>query len=241
MRAEARYKKQAIFLDSALAAGKLSHAYLFCGADMNELTLFADGFAKKILAKGAAHEGNSKINPDLIKVSGDSLKIENMRNLISELYLKPYQSQYKVAVIGNFEAATAEAASSILKTLEEPSPSTVIILLAKNRQALLPTIVSRCQVLYFSGAMQKGSDSRLSQIAAGTDAEKLLSVRDFSEIESAELQSLFEDWLLTERAAMIGGQPEKFVNVQALMNSISGLQNNLNKKMVLERLFLSCS
>lgn len=236
-----RYKNQNSFLDSALAAGKLSHAYLFCGSDTDAIISFADNFAKKLLDQGSSHAGNSKINPDLIRISGDSLKIENMRALIADLYLKPYQSDRKVAIIENFESATPEAASSILKTLEEPSPSTIIILLAKNRQALLPTIVSRCQVVYFSGSAHKGSDNRLSKIADGTDAEKLMAVKDFSEMESAELQILFEDWLFTERIEMLEGRPKKFSNVQALMQSISGLQSNLNKKMVLERLFLSCS
>ncbi len=235
-----KFENQRLFLGNALKAGKLSHAYLFCGADQQGITEFAVNFAKNILQKSSGSIA-AKLNPDLIRVSGDMLKIENIRNLIAELYLKPYQSDYKVAVVESFENATPEAANSILKTLEEPSPSTIIILLARNKQTLLPTIISRCQVLYFTESPRKGDDARLAAISSSSDAEKLLAVKEFADMESSELQQLFEDWLMTERKAMLAGYPEKYSNVSALIASIDGIHKNLNKKMVLERLFLSCS
>lgn len=75
------------------------------------------------------------------------LKIEQVRELQRELPLSPRESQYRVALLCNFEKATLSAANALLKTLEEPASSVVMILTAPEPGSLLPTIVSRCQVL----------------------------------------------------------------------------------------------
>lgn len=88
-------------------------------------------------------------HPDLrwVEPEGNSLKIAQVRELTRELVLAPVESNWRVAVLDRFESATAGAANALLKTLEEPAPSVVLVLLAQEAQALLPTIVSRCQVL----------------------------------------------------------------------------------------------
>jgi DNA polymerase-3 subunit delta' len=76
-----------------------------------------------------------------------SLKIEQVRELQRELSLSPRESQYRVALLCNFEKATLSAANALLKTLEEPASSVVMILTTPEPGNLLPTIVSRCQIL----------------------------------------------------------------------------------------------
>lgn len=88
-------------------------------------------------------------HPDVRILDDDdeSLKIDQIRELQRELSLSPHESQYRVVVLCNFERATTSAANALLKTLEEPASQVVLILTATDPGRLLPTIVSRCQIL----------------------------------------------------------------------------------------------
>jgi DNA polymerase-3 subunit delta' len=88
-------------------------------------------------------------HPDIRILDQDDqpLKIDQVRELQRELALSPAEGAYRVAVFCNFERATPSAANALLKTLEEPAPQVVMILTAAEPGSLLPTIVSRCQIL----------------------------------------------------------------------------------------------
>jgi len=88
-------------------------------------------------------------HPDVRILDDDhqALKIDQIRALQHELSLSPVEGQYRVAVLCNFERATTGAANALLKTLEEPASQVVLILTAPDPGSLLPTIVSRCQML----------------------------------------------------------------------------------------------
>ncbi|MEK7651646.1 MAG: hypothetical protein AAB351_00325 [Patescibacteria group bacterium] len=234
------YENQKLFLDNALVNNKLAHAYLFTGSDRETKKQLAIEFARMIL--GVSEEEKERINPDLIVIDQSKMKIEEMRDLISELSLKPFRYQKKVAIIQNFEDVTDEAASSILKTLEEPNNSSLIILLSRNQKSLLPTIVSRCQSIYFNIPKQKISNENtesLKSIFKFPIAQRILSIKGYAEKETEELQSLFEDWINAERESLLSGDAGKYLNLQVLLDSLVGLKQNLNKKLILERLFLS--
>jgi DNA polymerase-3 subunit delta' len=90
-------------------------------------------------------------HPDLTVVEaeheGEVLKIDQVREIQHSLSLAPYEARYRVALILRFEEAHSAAANAMLKTLEEPPPQVIVILTAKSEESLLPTIVSRCEVL----------------------------------------------------------------------------------------------
>lgn len=90
-------------------------------------------------------------HPDLTIVQseheGRTLKVDQIRALQHDLSLSPYEAKYRVAVLLRFEETSPSAANALLKTLEEPPPQVVIILTAESGERLLPTIVSRCEVL----------------------------------------------------------------------------------------------
>ena len=90
-------------------------------------------------------------HPDLSVVEaeheGEVLRIDQVRELQHNLSLAPYEARYRVALLLRFEEAHTNAANAMLKTLEEPPPQVVVILTAKSVESLLPTIVSRCEVL----------------------------------------------------------------------------------------------
>ncbi len=90
-------------------------------------------------------------HPDLaiLQAEEDSntIKVDQIRELQHGLALAPYQSRYRVALLLRFEQANPNAANALLKTLEEPPGHVVLILTADSAEALLPTIVSRCEVV----------------------------------------------------------------------------------------------
>lgn len=96
---------------------------------------------------------DSSKHPDIFilkpKEEGALIKIEDVRALIKDVYLKPFEAYKKVYIIEGAEYMKHEAANALLKTLEEPPADSIIILLTENTKALFHTIVSRCQVVKF--------------------------------------------------------------------------------------------
>ncbi len=88
-------------------------------------------------------------HPDVrwVEPLGNSLKIDQVRDLTRQLTLAPLEGKWQIAVLDRFEQATPGAAHALLKTLEEPTAHAILILLAREAEMLLPTIVSRCQVI----------------------------------------------------------------------------------------------
>jgi DNA polymerase III subunit delta' len=77
----------------------------------------------------------------------DSIKVDQVRALQHMLALAPYEGKYRIALLLGFQAANPNAQNALLKTLEEPNPRVVLLLTADSPESLLPTIVSRCEVL----------------------------------------------------------------------------------------------
>jgi DNA polymerase-3 subunit delta' len=78
---------------------------------------------------------------------GGTLKVDQIRDSRKTLILKPYMSKFRVAIFLRFQEANDNAANALLKTLEEAPSYAVLILTADNPEQLLPTIVSRCEVV----------------------------------------------------------------------------------------------
>lgn len=90
--------------------------------------------------------------PDLLLVEpepGKDLKIDQIRHLLKEAHYRPYEGKKRVFIIDRADAMTAGASNALLKTLEEPPETLLLILLAQSEGTLLPTIRSRCQMVRF--------------------------------------------------------------------------------------------
>ena len=91
-------------------------------------------------------------HPDLNIVQaediGGTLKVDQIRELIRGLSLAPYEARHKIALLLRFEEANPSAANALLKTLEDPPPQVKLFLTAQDAEALLPTIVSRCELIH---------------------------------------------------------------------------------------------
>jgi DNA polymerase-3 subunit delta' len=145
-------------LKRALARERVTHAYLLTGQPQIGKRSLALNFAQALncldeekpcgqcLACSKIARGS---HPDVQLVEGEkgTLKIDQMRTLRHEAALSPLEGRWKVYIIRQMEQATAEASNCLLKTLEEPPAHVILLLTASQADALLPTIVSRCQVL----------------------------------------------------------------------------------------------
>ncbi|TSC75205.1 MAG: DNA polymerase III subunit delta' [Parcubacteria group bacterium Gr01-1014_44] len=191
----------------AIEQDSLEHAYLFSGQEMIGKRTFALELTQYLLwevsrGKSAipptldprlvAREFSSRCMADLPTVSTwpldnfipnlllleNQVGIDEIRKLKSFLSLKPYAGRYKIAIIDNAHKMGVEAASAILKVLEEPPAHSLIILVSANPQALLPTIYSRCVEIKFAPHPRTELLKYLSKLGlSGVQAEFLT---DFS-------------------------------------------------------------
>jgi len=157
-------------LQRSLERGRLAHAYLFTGQDIDELEALATTLAKVVNCQNpqrgdgidccdaCAHcrKIDAQIHSDVHYVRPESklrvIMVDQLRDLLQEIYLKPSEAAYKVFIIVAADRMNEKAANAFLKTLEEPPPNSILILLTIEPQRLLDTILSRCLRLNFSGA-----------------------------------------------------------------------------------------
>ncbi len=152
------------FLKRSAANGRLANAYIFCGPAGIGKKLTALNFAKTINclepdeALGcdrcpSCKKIDSLNHPDVRLVAPDkkgaSVKIDDIRIIIKDIGLKPYEAKTKVYIIDEADSLTEEAANALLKTLEEPSLDSTLVLITENPGRLPPTIRSRCQSVKF--------------------------------------------------------------------------------------------
>lgn len=151
------------FLRRSLDEGRLAHAYLFSGPrHVGKMTL-AQNLAQAVnceeenrpcLNCRSCRRIASGNHPD-VQVIGrqegsaetpkKEISIDQIRQLQHAASLKPYEGRYRVFIIDGAEHLSEEGANSLLKTLEEPAPNVILVLLTTDYGLLLPTIISRCQ------------------------------------------------------------------------------------------------
>ena len=148
-------------LKQSIDSNKVSHSYLMIGVSGIGKKMIATEFAKGILCLSedkvcnyckSCIEFNSNNNPDFfcIEPEGNSIKIEQIRELQKKIQEKPIISEKKVYIIDQADLMTKEAQNCLLKTLEEPPEFVTIILVGTNENAFLTTIKSRCMILHFN-------------------------------------------------------------------------------------------
>lgn len=147
------------FLSAAYAEGRLSHAYLFLGAPGSGMLEAADALAQCVVCP---HGGDGTCDecirvahhthPDVRHCAPAGVSgylVEQIREIMEDVALAPVRSQSKVYILDGADKLRGASANALLKTIEEPPASVMFILVARTADAVLPTIVSRCQQVPF--------------------------------------------------------------------------------------------
>jgi DNA polymerase-3 subunit delta' len=158
-------------------AGKLAHAYLFTGPDgvgkatcarhlaaaLNCLEHPREGCAGGAVQQNgrgdqttdkpciSCHKIDNGLHPDLMEIAPDGayIKIGQVRQLEEHLMFEPHEGRYRVVVIDGADQLNLNAANALLKSVEEPRPRTLFVLVASAGHRVVPTLVSRCQRIRF--------------------------------------------------------------------------------------------
>jgi len=158
------HEKQIVILKQALAQHRVGHSYLFSGIDAAGKKTLALEFAKVVNCEKADEIHDScgecpaclKINrhnhPDIffIEAEGQFIRINAIRDIQEQMTFKPMEGRRRVFVIDNADRMNDQAANALLKTLEEPSPANILILVTAKPYTLLSTIISRCRHMRFN-------------------------------------------------------------------------------------------
>lgn len=223
-------------LDSFLAGDNLPQAYLFIGT--SGAREVAENFAAKVL---------SDKFPSIDSIQFDCSKqgsIEAIREVLQVASLMPFKSKRKVVVMDNMDLASVQMMNALLKTLEEP-PRHVVFILISSR-ALIPTVMSRCQVFSLSGQSSEAEMPHelveafklLEQNHSAGTAERISLVSKLATLDDALLVQVIDAWL-NSQVARLGDSPKNFPAVRNTIETLQALKGNFNKKMVLQNFVLT--
>ena len=150
-------------LKTAIASGRLAHAYLFCGPRGVGKTTCARIFAKTINCEHPTPEGEACNECPSCKAFNDQRSynineldaasnnsVDNIRDLTEQVRIPPQTGRYRVFIIDEVHMLSQAAFNAFLKTLEEPPEYAIFILATTEKQKVIPTILSRCQIYDFA-------------------------------------------------------------------------------------------
>lgn len=229
-------------LQRSLARGRLGHAYLFSGDQLEELESLARTLAKTLNCQNPVKQDGVAVDCcdeclSCRKINGDThadihwarpesksrvVTIDQMRELMREIQLKPTEAQYKVAVIVGADRLNVQAANAFLKTLEEPPQKSILILLSTEPSRILETILSRCLRVNFSSDRKR---ELTSEEAAWLEKFSALAI---------EQKTLMGRYLLADvimqRLAEIRAQTDESLSARSPLQKYDDLEKDLRDK-----------
>ena len=241
------------YLSNSLKSNMISHAYMFEGPI---------GVGKNTLARELSRillEMENLFNsPDYIEITpdGNSIKIAQIRKMQSDILVKPYKS-YKIYVFDQAEKMTVEAQNALLKTLEEPPKYAIIILITNNKESLLDTIKSRCEIIKFTPIpmadianylVKTGVDQKRASLLANFSRGSMQKAIELSESEDfyimrEEIQKYIETFLsgdlidIMEIQNSVEKYKDQIINVLDLMinyfRDIIMVKENIDSSMII--------
>jgi DNA polymerase III subunit delta' len=214
-------------LKKHIVNGTTRHAYLFAGPPGLGRRTLALRFAQALNCQiplepgipcgqcrdckqiaAMQHADLSVIQAD---AEGGTLKVDQIREVRRTLVLKPYQATYRVALFLRFQEANDNAANALLKTLEEAPSYAVLILTADSPEQLLPTIVSRCEVLRLRSLRVDEVQKELETRGLETSRAKLIA-----HISGGRFGYALR---LLEDEALLGKREERLNDLQSLISA----------------------
>jgi DNA polymerase-3 subunit delta' len=193
---------------------RLAHAYVFSGLEGIGKRLTALALAKNLLCSSsggkscgscaACAQVDRGSHPDLMIIAPEKgvITIDTIRNLKRDLSRKSFSGGYKVCLIDDADKMNLQAGNALLKTLEEPTSDTVIILITGKPYRLLPTVLSRCQHLKFQ-PLSLFDASELIMAGTGIDRDDALLMASLTggspgkafTLKGGQLKELRDSWV----------------------------------------------
>lgn len=165
-------------LRNAVKSGKLAHAFLFCGPRGVGKTTCARIFAKTINCENPTAESEACGQCESCKAfaeqrsynifeldAASNNSVENIKQLMEQTRIPPQVGRYKVFIIDEVHMLSTQAFNAFLKTLEEPPSYVIFILATTEKNKLLPTILSRCQIYDFERMSVADTVAHLKMVA----------------------------------------------------------------------------
>ena len=231
-----------LFLKTAYRQNRLAHAYLFVGTDGIGKKKVALNFAKLLLCEHSEKEEpcescpscrkvEASAHPDIQEVvpEGQFIKIDAIREACRRLNLRGFESFKKVLIIREAQHLNEESSNALLKTLEEPTPHTVIILLADTVKSILPTIASRCQKIAFSLLNEQTIRLILHKDFGADDA----AAAYFARLAQGSLGNALkyqEEDLFTRKNALIGEVLDRQFPLNRFLNDAAAVRSERQEK-----------
>ncbi len=199
----------------ALAGKTLAHAYLFTGIPGIGKTTAACTLAKALHCKNKRDDccdaciSCKKIDhgthPDLLVIEpeGDSIKINQIRKMQEQVSYTSYEGHHKIVLLAGAERMTIQSSNCLLKTLEEPPPHTVLILLTSAPYQLPSTVRSRCQSVMFQPLPEAVIEEALQKKCGGEDGEKVQLIASLAGGSLGRAVRWMENGLLQERKELL--------------------------------------
>ena len=176
------------FIAAAWMEGRLSHAYLFCGAPGSGMLEAALALAQLVVCPNGGDATcdecirvRHRTHPDvhlLAPASVTGYLVSQVRELIADVPLAPVRARAKVYVLEDAGLLRGAAANALLKTIEEPVEGVIFVLLARSAEQVLPTIASRCQQVPFRPVPPRLAEGAVAEASglAGPEVAIALSV-----------------------------------------------------------------
>ena len=179
-------------LDNAIENNQIAHAYLFCGPRGVGKTSCARIFADLV----NKNTSSSSIY-NIFELDGASNnQVNDIRTLIDQVKVPPQTGKYKIYIIDEVHMLTSSAFNAFLKTLEEPPKHSIFILATTEKNKVIPTILSRCQIFDFKKISNQDIINHLEKIAIkeniNTDKKSLRLIAEKSDGSLRDSLSIFD-------------------------------------------------